>query len=313
MHCPGVVLRFLHHFIVIRPAKHEPARACNDLLHRRVSSCSFGNIAAALLAPDCGKLAARLRTRIYLTGRIAVEHAGTLAFDERSFPGRQGRLAFAYLATNLHRAVAKGELIDALWGDSPPREVDVTLSAVLSRLRALLRKGDLGAGIEVQQGSIGLRVPADAWLDIESACNAIDQAEGADRRGDERAAWSYANVASVIAGRPFLQSDEAPWIEGQRQRLRSVLIRGLQCLSSLSAQAGQLPVAIQYAGQIIEIEPCREAAYQQVMRLHVRMGNAAEALRLFDKCRLRLRDELGTSPSPETARLHLSILRGEVE
>jgi DNA-binding SARP family transcriptional activator len=150
-------------------------------------------------------------------------------------------------------------------------------------------------------------------LDIEAACNAIDQAEGAGRRGDERAAWSYANVASVIAGRPFLQSDEAPWIEGQRQRLRSVLIRGLQCLSSLSAQAGQLPVAIQYAGQIIEIEPCREAAYQQVMRLHVRMGNAAEALRLFDKCRLRLRDELGTSPSPETARLHLSILRGEVE
>jgi DNA-binding SARP family transcriptional activator len=250
--------------------------------------------------------------RIYLTGRIAVEHAGTVVFDERNLPGRQGRLAFARLATSLHRTVPRAELIDVLWGNSPPREVDVTLNAVLSRLRALLRKGAPDAGIEVQHGSIGLRVPADVWLDIEAAAGAVDLAEGAERRGDLKSAWGYANVASVIARRPFLPADEAPWIEGHRQRLLSILIRGLHCLSSVSAGSGELLIATQYADQIIEIEPCREAAYQHAMRLHVRMGNAAEALRAFAKCRARLRDELGANPSPEMDRLHLSILRGEL-
>jgi DNA-binding SARP family transcriptional activator len=254
-----------------------------------------------------------LLTRIYLTGRVAVEHDGVVALDERSLPGRQGRLAFTYLAVNLARPVSKDELIDALWGDSPPREIDVTLSAVLSRLRALLKKNTLAAGIDVQQGSISLRIPSAVWVDIEAAVNAIDLAEGAARRRDWTEAWSSANVATVIARRPFLQADEAPWIEAERQRLRLILLRGLRCLSSVSAEAGELPVAVQYADQIVEMEPCHEAAYQHLMRLHVRMGNSAEALRAFAKCRARLRDELGASPSPETERLHVSILRGQYE
>ena len=36
------------------------------------------------------------------------------------------------------------------------------------------------------------------------------------------------------------------------------------------------------------------------MRLHAAMGNRAEALRVFARCRNRLRSELGTTPSPET-------------
>jgi DNA-binding SARP family transcriptional activator len=46
------------------------------------------------------------------------------------------------------------------------------------------------------------------------------------------------------------------------------------------------------------------------MTLHVRKGNAAEALRVFAECRARLRDELGASPSSDIERLHLAILRG---
>jgi DNA-binding SARP family transcriptional activator len=249
--------------------------------------------------------------RIYLTGRIAVELDGELALDERRLPGRQGRLAFAYLVINNQHPVPRANLIDVLWGDNPPRELDVTLNAVLSRLRSLLKKGSLDAGVEVQQGQVSLRLPAGTWVDVEAAANAIDEAEGAQRRRAAKQAWSHANVAAVIARRPFLPTEEAPWIEARRQKLTAVLVRGLHCLSTISADAGELPVAIQYAGEILEIEPYRETAYQHLMTLHARMGNAAEALRVFATCRERLRDELGASPSAEMERLHLSILRGE--
>jgi DNA-binding SARP family transcriptional activator len=253
-----------------------------------------------------------LATRIYLTGRLAVEHEARLVLDESALPGRQGRLVFAYLATNVHRTVPRVELTDVLWGDSPPRGAETTLSAVLSRLRSLLRKTPFGAGVSVQNGAVSLHLPLDAWLDIEGAANAIDEAEGAQRRGDAMNAWSHGNVAAVIARRPFLPSEEAPWIQRQRQKLASVLIRSLQCLSTVSAEAGDLASAAQYTIQVLELEPFRESAYHQLMKLHVRMGNAAEALRVFDDCRVRLRDELGASPSPDIEQLHLSILRGEL-
>ena len=47
------------------------------------------------------------------------------------------------------------------------------------------------------------------------------------------------------------------------------------------------------------------------MRLHFVIGDRAEALRVFGRCRDLLRDELGTSPSPQTEALFLEILRAE--
>ena len=63
------------------------------------------------------------------------------------------------------------------------------------------------------------------------------------------------------------------------------------------------------ASEVIDLEPFRETAYQQLMRLHAQMGNRAEALRVFGRCRELLREELGASPSPETQALFLQILR----
>ena len=45
------------------------------------------------------------------------------------------------------------------------------------------------------------------------------------------------------------------------------------------------------------------------MRLHAQMGNRAEALRVFGKCRELLREELGADPSQETEAAFLEILR----
>lgn len=251
-----------------------------------------------------------MSSRIYLTGPLAVERDGALAFDERQLPGRQGRLAFAYLVLN-RLGVPRADLIQVLWGDEPPEEVDVTLAAVLSRLRSLFKKSGVDAAIDVQHGSVLLRLPVDVWIDVEACANAIDEAEGAVRRSEWKAAWSHANIVAVIARRPLLPAEEAPWIQSWREKLSALLVRGLQCLSTISEQTGEPALAVQYAADIVAIEPYRETAYQNLMRLHVRMGNSAEALRVFAKCRELLRDELGASPSAETEKLHLAILRGD--
>jgi len=249
--------------------------------------------------------------RIYLTGRVAIEHGERLV-AEGAFPGRQGRLAFAFLTATSGRPVSRGELMDVIWPDEPPPEAESALSAILSKLRAVLKSAgwsSSAASIEARSGSLAMRFPSGTWIDIQAAANAIDEAQGALRSGRAAAAWGCANVVVSITRRPFLTGHEEPWAVGQRTLLRTLLRRGLECLAAVSVSNDEPALAVQYLTEVRAIEPFRETTYQQLMRLHAGMGNRAEALRVFDECRRLLRDELGASPSPQTEAIFLAILR----
>ena len=262
--------------------------------------------------PDpCREVGESLATlRIYLAGRLSIECGDTLV-DERDLPGRQGRLAFAFLIAERHRPVSKEEFISAVWRDTPPREIENALSALLSKLRAALNKAAPGqpSSVEVRSGTIQTRLPPDVWVDFEYAASALDAAEGALRRGDVRAAWSHAVPLVVVAKRPFLPGEDTSWIEARRAKLRSVLARGLHILSQVTATNGENALAVQYASEMIEVEPFQETGYRHLMQMHARMGNRGEALRVFGKCRELFKDELGADPSQETERVFLEILR----
>jgi DNA-binding SARP family transcriptional activator len=246
--------------------------------------------------------------RIYVTGRILVEHGETLV-EERELAGRQGRLALAFLVSERQRPVTKEELISVVWPDTPPREIETALSAILSKLRGALKKAAPTAIIDVRSGTIQMRLPLGVWIDLEHAANAIDEAEGALRSNDTRSAWSHAVALVIIARRPFLPGEDAAWIEARRARLRSLLVRGLYILSKITAINGEHALAVQYATEVIELEPFHETGYRHLMQMHSQMGNRGEALRVFGRCRELFRDELGADPSQETERLFLEILR----
>ena len=251
--------------------------------------------------------------RIYLTGSIAIEH-GKHLIRERQFPGRQGRTAFVFLAVNRHRSIHRDELLGAIWPDDAPAQTDSGLDAILSKLRGTLRSARLSkakAGISVTAKTIALQLPVHAWIDLDAAANALDEAEGALRRNDLVTTWSMANVAVVIARRPFVADLEAPWIEAQRTALRAIHMRALRCLVHVSANSGEPLLAVQHAREMIALEPFRETAYQLLMKMHAGAGDRAEALRVFATCRELLRDELGVSPSPQTEAVYLEILRAE--
>lgn len=251
--------------------------------------------------------------RIYLTGAVAIEHGEHLV-RERQFPGRQGRIAFVFLAVNHHRPIHREELMGAIWPGDAPAQSDGALDAILSKLRGLLKTAGFAsdaAGIDVSSGTIALRLPGRAWIDLEAAANALDEAEGALRRQDTVNAWSLANVAVVISRRPFLPDVEAPWIEAQRNALRALQMRALQCLVTVSATNAEPLLAIQHAAEMVQLDPFRETAYQLLMKMHAAAGDRAEALRVFARCRELLRDELGVSPSPQTEAVYLEILRAE--
>ena len=57
------------------------------------------------------------------------------------------------------------------------------------------------------------------------------------------------------------------------------------------------------------MEPFRESGYRRLMQAHAAAGNPAEALRVYERCRRFLADELGAYPSAESEAAYLEILR----
>jgi len=249
------------------------------------------------------------RVRVYVTGRLTVEH-GDAHLTASSLPGRQGRLALVYLVLARTRPVPRDELAGAVWSDAPPRSVDGALSAVVSKLRAGLSGLELDGGqvLATAAGCYELRLPAGAAVDVETAANSLDRAEGALRAGDLRGAWSDATVATAILRRPLLPGDDAPWLTARRADLRDRLLRAYDCLVEVWLRRGDTTLAIALARDALAIAPFRESGHRRLMRALAAAGDRAEALRVYEQCRVLLRDELGVDPSAETQAVYSELL-----
>jgi DNA-binding SARP family transcriptional activator len=248
--------------------------------------------------------------RIYLTGRVLVEECGTVLIDERRLMGRQGRLVFAYLVGEHLRAVSRDELAEELWLGTLPPSWERSLRALISKLRALLTSA--GIPDDTLTGSFGhyqLLLPADVWIDVEAASEAIDRAESALRGDRSQEAWGWAQVAYQISRRTFLMGEEGPWVTLKRSELREVLVRAHECLSEPSIWHTEPEFAVRHAREAVAIEPFRETSYQLLMRAHAAVGNRAEALRVYERCKSLLSEELGVPPSPQTETVYLDILK----
>lgn len=247
--------------------------------------------------------------RIYLAGSICTVRGSALVPQSR-LPGRQGRLAFAMLAADRDRALSPDEMAEQLWGERPPRSWDTALRAIVSKLRSAL--GDVGLAPDAIGHALGcyqLLLPAGAWVDLEAADDAVHRAEAALRAGHRDEANGWALVANAIARRPFLAGEEGSWATRRRDILRDVRVRALECRSAVCLEKELFPLAARDAELVLELEPFRETAYRLLMRAHAGAGNPAEALRVYERCRSVIEEELGVSPSMDTEALYLGILR----
>src|SRR5450432_3423995 len=151
------------------------------------------------LSVGCRYRKGRVGMRAHLTERVRIE-AGDAGLDEVSLPGRQGRLALAYLLVEHHRPVPRDELADLLWAGEPPGSWEKGLAVVISKLRGVLATAGLGDGVLTHAfGCYQLHLPADVWIDVEVAERGVEDAEAALAQRDASQARSSALVAAALA------------------------------------------------------------------------------------------------------------------
>jgi DNA-binding SARP family transcriptional activator len=243
-------------------------------------------------------------TRIQLCGRLVVRLAGSRVDD--ALPGPLGHLLFTYAVLNRLRRIDRGEFLVAVYGDEATPEHQARLSVLLSKVRRVT-----GPEVLVGRGQLELVLPQDAFIDVEAAVDALHRAESHVAMEEWAAAWGPSSLAYDVASRPLLRGHDRPWLEDWRRRLEDIRVSGLECLAAASLGLGgpELPQAANCARRLTELAPFRESGYRILMEAFERRGNAAEALRVYDRLRVTLRDELGIPPSSAVQDVYRRLLR----
>jgi SARP family transcriptional regulator, regulator of embCAB operon len=241
--------------------------------------------------------------RIQLCGRFVVRLGGRRVED--GLPGANGRLLFAYLVLNRLRRMERDELLTAVYGEEAPPDHHPRLSVLLSKLRRVV-----GAELLPGRSEIELVLPRDAFVDVEAAFEALHRAQSHVANGEWAEAWGPSGVAYHVASRPLLQGHDRVWLDEWRHRLDDVRLRGLECFAEARLGLGgpTLPQAEECGRRLIELAPYRETGHRILMEALEGRGNNAEALLVYDRLRVLLRDELGSAPSPAVQTVYRRLL-----
>lgn len=235
--------------------------------------------------------------------------SGEVVLAPEDFPGRQGRVGFAFLVGN-RRLVARTALAEAIWPSDRPPSWKGALSSIVSKLRALLTRVGLDRPdpLESTGRCYQLRLPRDTWIDHDVAAACVRESESALKARRTGRALRSAATAGRIASRPFLPGVRGRWLERRRERLARIRVRALECRARAHLADDEHEPAVEAAREAVAVRPFRETSYQLLMRAHAAAGNTAEALRVYERCRSLIADELGVSPSQETRTVYAEVL-----
>jgi DNA-binding SARP family transcriptional activator len=243
---------------------------------------------------------------IELCGQLAVTVDGRRC--EAALPGRQGRLAVAHLALSRPHPVTRERLIAALWGEDAPASQSQALNVVLSKLRRAL-----GPEVLLNAGERAVEITPAAEVDLDAAQPALDAAFAARDRADWRAVVEAAGRVEALADAGLLPGYEAPWLEDPRRRLEELGLqaRELRGDAGLALGGAELAAAERAAQELVDRAPFRESGHLLLMRVREAQGNLAEALRVHERLRTLLREELGVAPGPQVQAEFERMLKAE--
>lgn len=221
----------------------------------------------------------------------------------------QQRVVIATLAMRPGDPVPPSRIADALWGEAPPEQWQVTLRGLLRRLRCSLAcDRDL---IGTRAGGYALEADPD---DVDALAFQALLAEGQAlmRAGEWEPAYNTLSKAGTLwRGIPFsdvpsdwLYSEYVPYLEEHFVRAQTARLEAGVRLS-LRTAADSVPELRRMADKY----PERENPQLLLMTALYRAGRHREILELYRQWWSQLRDETGADPSPAIRTLNERIAR----
>jgi len=245
-----------------------------------------------------------------------------------AFESDKVRALLVFLAVESDRPHRRETLVGLFWPEQAERSARHNLSQALFNLRRAIRDHDAahtkrGAPpfLSVTHQTIQFNSNSDYSLDTTAFGVLLDACEEHRHSRLETCDPCMARLqkAVVLYQGDFFEGfslGDSPafeeWSVLQREWAHRLALSALHLLARCHEQHGELKQALQHTWRQLELDPWREKAHRQLMRLLALIGRRSAALRQYRVCRRVLEEELGVSPSEETTALYQRIRSGRV-
>jgi len=234
--------------------------------------------------------------RIHLLGSMrATSYLG----DDVLPRPKKARAILAYLCFAFGRAVPRARLASMLWDRVSDEQARASFRHALSELCAAM--GPL-AGELISAGRATVRLNTDAcWIDVI----ALLESSSSNSTRSDLAVLCAGELLEELAG---TSASFDQWLLRERKRFNEKLKGPLESeLRKINEPGSDAKHVAAIARRLTAFDPTHEGASRALMRALASMGERAEALREYDRCREVLRKVLNVAPSSESKGVYEAI------
>lgn len=199
-----------------------------------------------------------------------------------------------------YSGVAVDRLIESLWPDVEAEDPKGTFDITLHRLRKLL---GVENALVLNDGRLAFNREL-VWTD---AAAFERTAQRIDKEAEPVDAHALSGQLIDCYRGPFMNGEEESWAFAARERLRARFISAAGACGVLLEERHAWQDAIRLYERALAQDNLVEPFYRGLMRAHLELGEKAEGLRAYRRCRELLSIVLSIRPADETEYLHQSL------
>ena len=182
-----------------------------------------------------------------------------VANDQGALPlgGQKQRALLALLLLDVGRVVSVDRLVDALWGEQPPRTAQTSLHNLIAQLRKLLGPD----AIATQAPGYVLRVDP-SEIDLHRFERLVEQARAAE---GEPKARLFREALALWRGTPLAELAFEPFAQEEIARLEELRLATLEERIDADLAVGRHAELVGDLESLVSAHPLRERARAQLM------------------------------------------------
>jgi DNA-binding SARP family transcriptional activator/Tfp pilus assembly protein PilF len=245
------------------------------------------------------ELPSRSIVRIHVLGSMrATSYLGTDILPR----GKKARAILGYLSVTAGERASRIRLAAMLWDRAPDAQARSSFRGALHELSSAM--GPLeNELISADRETVKLNANL-CWIDATAIL--APEITSANLSRSELSTLCKGELLEELDG---ISASFDQWLLGERTRFNQQLSDLLEAeLNQLTRSKVDLKQLIPNIRRLIAFDPTHEGASRALMRALAKLGERAQAMREYERCRKALRKALDVEPSPETRALADAIL-----
>lgn len=241
------------------------------------------------------------RCHVRVLGPLRVQVSG----EDVQLGGPRPRLLFALLVVAGGRSVSMDRLIDDLYAADPPQTARKSIQVHVSNLRRALEPVEA-----ILTTSDGYRLDTEVVdIDAMEFAAAVNDAVAGVDADPAKASRSLSHALRLWEGAPFADLGSESALRAEIASLNEQRLRAMEVRIEIELRLGRHADVLAELETLTRDHPYREELRALQMLALYRSNRQADALRVYDRSRALLVEELGLEPMAKLRDLYVAILK----